>query len=216
MPTFTAVASSTFSGTENPLSESGVWTNAVEGSFQKRAADTKVGAKEVSTAADSFAFYSGLSFNANQYSRGNLFQDGTSGGGRGIGLLLRRGASATKTHYEFVIDHAVSSNARIARRVDPSSYTSLVAWTQTFTDGDQFTFAVETSGSTQILHVYDKTGAEITQGTGTPLVDNNTSVLTGSPGLAYSSQEGNTTLTAIQNWEGGNFSTDTLLGQAVM
>lgn len=197
---FTAIASSAFTGAdENPISESGVWTNGTEGAW-KRLTNA---AHNASTAVDSVAFYSGATFADNQYSRGKISTDGSGGLGRGPGLCVRRSAAGTITQYEFIIDHkAAANNARLARRV-AGVYADLDDWIQAFTDGDQFTFAVEGSGASITLRVYDKTGVLVrtfidTAGTGPS---------SGKPGLAYSASEGTTAATLVDDWEGGNFST---------
>lgn len=199
MPVFTLVASSTFTGSdESPLSEGSNWTNssaAGEGSWKRLSSQ----AHPVNNSSDSFAFWTAASFNDNQYARGKLSTAGTAAGGRGVGFVLRRGSAGTQTHYEFVIDHAASNNARLARRV-AGVYSSLVQWTQAFTDADQFTASVETSGTHQILYVYDKTGALVQT-----FDDNNASVTSGSPGLAWSAAEGSSATTIVDDWEGGNY-----------
>ena len=76
------------------------------------------------------------------------------------------------------------------------TYTSLVRWTQAFTDGDQFTIAIEN----QVLYVYDKTLTQVKTyddtGGGGPT--------TGSVGISFSSRE---TSAFLDNWSGGTFST---------
>lgn len=190
MPTFTLVASSTFTGAnENPLSEGGVWaTGTAETAFQRLSNAAQP--SDVNNGAS--ANYIGIASPNDQYSRANLTVSGTAGA-HGIGLRVR-GSESAQTFYMFVIDHAASNNATIYRCVT-SSFTSLAAWTQAFSDGDQFTLAIEG----QKLYVYDKTLTEVKNfddaGGGGPT--------TGDFGIQYSSVE---TSASIDNWEGGSFS----------
>ena len=119
---------------------------------------------------------------------------GTAGSGAGMGLCVRC-ATASRSSYRFVIDHASSNNAQLGRFVN-NTFTALVTWTQAFTNGDQFTLAIE--GET--LYVYDKTltvvKTYVDTGGGVPQ--------SGQPGIAYSSTESAGTL--ADNWSGGNFS----------
>ena len=93
------------------------------------------------------------------------------------------------------IDHAATNNAEIARFV-AGTYTSLVQWTQAFTNGDQFTITIEN----QVLYVYDKTLTQVKSyddsGGGGPT--------TGNVGISFSSIE---TSALLDNWSGGTFST---------
>ncbi len=189
-PTFTPVASTSFTGAlENPLSEGGVWTNG--GGQYKRESNTAV---PLGFGADAWTLYSGLSFNNDQYSRADITTVGTGGGGRGQGLTVR---ASTSVHagYVFHIDHAASNNAELACFTS-GTYHNLDNWTQAFTDGDQFTLAV--AGST--LYVYDKTLALVR----TKVDATCTSLVSGLPGLSYSSAS---TSTSADNWSAGTFST---------
>jgi len=75
------------------------------------------------------------------------------------------------------------------------TYTSLAGWTQAFTNGDQFTIAIEN----QVLYVYDKTLTQVKSyddsGGGGPT--------TGNVGISFSSIE---TSALLDNWSGGTFS----------
>jgi len=189
MPTFTETLSSTFTGAdEATLSEGGAWAKMTsESSFSRTSNQAVVISSNDSTNLHTTAVA------ADQYSRADLTCVGTSGGGSGIGLAVRC-ASAARTYYRLVIDHAATNNAEIARFV-AGTYTSLVRWTQAFTNGDQFTIAIEN----QVLYVYDKTLTQVKTyddtGGGGPT--------TGSVGLSYSSVE---TSALLDNWSGGTFS----------
>ena len=202
MPAFTAVASSAFTGSENPLSEGSVWTAGTGVSTMKKLTDIAV---PTSNASDCGAIYTGSSFNASQYSRAKLTADGTTGGGRGVALHVLY-ATGANTTYRFIMDHAASNNARI-ERVVAGVYTTKVDWTQSWSDGDTFTFAVEN----EVLYVYNGSLTLIQSvsdvGGGVPT--------TGKPGVGYSST---ITSASLDDWEGGNFSTDStsLWAQSVM
>ena len=198
MPTFTETLSSTFTGAdESPLSEGGAWaTMTGEVSFSRTSNQAKVGGGDDSTNRHTTAAAAG------QYSRADLTCVGTAGGGSGMGLAVRC-ASAARTYYRLAIDHAATNNAEIARFV-AGTYTSLVQWTQAFTNGDQFTIAIEN----QVLYVYDKTLTQVKTyddtGGGGPT--------TGSVGLSYSSVE---TSALLDNWGGGPFRTAAVGATAV-
>ena len=189
MPTFTETLSSTFTGTdESPLSEGGAWaTMTGENSFARTSNQADVSPGVDSTNRHTTAVAAG------QYSRADLTCVGTPGVGAGIGLAVRC-ASAARTYYRMAIDHNATNNAEIARFV-AGTYTALVQWTQAFTNGDQFTLAIEN----QVLYVYDKTLTQVQTyddtGGGGPT--------TGSVGLSFSSVE---TSASLDNWSGGTFS----------
>ncbi len=109
--------------------------------------------------------------------------------GVGLGLNVVAG---TRTYYRFIVDHAASSNAQILR-INAGSGTTIDTWTQTFTDGDQFTFAQEGP----ILYVFDKNFAVARK-----VVDTSPIVLAGSPSINYSSTD---TSASLDNWEAGFF-----------
>jgi len=196
MPNFTAVASSTFTTDENPISEGGVWTVAT----QPTGAVKKLGGVAVPTSAsDAYAFYSGLSFNNDQYSKGDLTTTNGAGNGAGSGLILRRTAAATNTNFVFFIDHAATNNAAVFRVVTGTYTQRGSSWTQAFTNGDTFYFAV----AGLVLYVFDKNVNQVytfdDTGGGGPA--------SGKPGIGFSS-----TFTSpnVDNWEGGNFSIATV------
>lgn len=195
--TFTQTATTTFdSFTEDPISESGVWTNGTGwADFHEAAGVANVGG----VGSDSVAQYTGIAFNNNQYSRAQLTMSGTTGGGSGLGLCVRQQVGA-KTNYEFVIDHAGSTNAFVTRRVAGSAAVDLDSWTQAFADGDEFTLAVEGAGTSTVLYVYDKTLTLVRT-----IADSaaHTAIDSGSPGLFYSSSE---TSASVDNWKAGTFS----------
>lgn len=197
MATFTVVASSTFTGAdETPLSESGVWSTDFGGLTMMRFSNT---ARPVNNNADRGSYYSGASFNAAQYSKGDLTTIGTNGSGAGIGLTVL-GSTSANTRYRFSIDHAGSSNAEINVSLN-GVLSSVDVWTQTFVDGDTFIFAV----SNETLYVYRNSAlvrSKSDAGRGVPTTS-------AKPGISHSSD---TTIgTLVDNWSGGNFTPSFLL-----
>jgi hypothetical protein len=200
MPTFTPVQTDTFTGVNgNDINTSGNWTTITgESGWLYSTAGTT--ASPVSTSADCNEYWSaGGTPGADQYSRANLTVVSTTGGGTGVGLSVRCDTAA-RTYYRFVIDHAASNNAEV-HRFNAGSFAQVGAsWTQAFTDGDQFTLAVEGSGTSTVVKVYNSALAEVFTATDS----GGSAVDTGRYGLAHSST---TTGAVVDNWEGGTFST---------
>jgi len=195
MPTFTPLASSSFTGAdEDPLSEGGVWTNGTGTESQwKRIGNT---AAPHSLTADTSTFRTDVTFTANQYSRSNLTMAGTTQD-TGVALIVNRttASGAARNEYIFIINHGASNNASVYRVVSGAFTLLGTRWTQAFTDGDQFTIGVEN----QVVYVYDKNTTQIFSvsdvGGGVPTP--------GSPVLAGSAAF---TSGSADNWEGGTFS----------
>lgn len=190
MPTFTPLAKSAFTGTdENPLSEGSVWTTVSGLSAWKRLTNAAVPSSFV---ADCASVYTGIVWPANHYSRADLTVNGTGGAAQGVGLNVRMD-NGVNTGYRFVIDHAASNNASLDR-FNAGTRTNLAQWTQAFADGDRFTVAIEGSK----LYIFDKNSTLVKQfddaGALLALIEQ--------PGLAFSSNE---TSASISNWEGGSF-----------
>jgi len=194
MPTFTTLASSSFTGSdENPLSEGGVWTGGTGSeSGWKRVSSTAV---PNATGSDTSVRYTGITFATNQFSRAQLTMAGTTQDS-GVALIVNRSNSAGANRYEyvFIINHGATNNASVYRVVN-GAFTLLGSrWTQAFTDGDQFAIGVEN----EVIFVYDKNTTQIFT-----ISDVGGGVLTpGSPGLAGSSSF---TSGSADNWDGGTF-----------
>lgn len=185
-PVFTVLGTDAFTGTTLGPS----WaTNFGELPFKV------VGGAAVPTSfqSDNGARYIGAPIPAGQYSRGNLFVSGTRGDRQGIGFVLRQSATA-RTNYRFVIDHAATGNASITKRIAGTGKV-LGIWTMPFTDGDQVTFAITSSG---VLYVFDKNGA-----VAKTIDDSASQIVGGTVGIDFSSIS---TSASIRNWEGGAFS----------
>ena len=138
-------------------------------------------------AADGEAYYSGMVWPNDQYSKAKLYVTGTGGAAQGIGLLVRQSASAV-THYRLVVDHASSGNVALGKHV-AGTYTTLATLTQSWTDGAVWELRV-TGTKLQIFLNGTQVGSDVT--------DN--SIASGSAGIVYSSTE---TSAAIDDWEGG-------------
>jgi hypothetical protein len=141
--------------------------------------------------ADACEIYSvGVTFGADQSSKGKLTCVGTGGSAQGIGLAVRRSA-AVQTMYRFVIDHAATSNAVIVRFVTGTA-TTLVTWTQAFTDGDTFELKVTGPQTASKLEVF-RNGVSVQTFT------DSSTVASGFPGLGSSSAF---TSGSVDDWVG--------------
>lgn len=181
----TVVADNFDRANQAPLA-SGWTTGTTDGAFNL----TGNVAVPAAIGSDSSSFYSGATWSADHSSQGRLTCTGTAGGTSGIGLCVRH-APAAKTYYRFVIDHAATNNANIARML-AGGFTSLITWTQAFTDGDLFEFRVSGPAAASVLVLF-RNGVQVQTFT------DNSTVATGAPGLAYSSVE---TSVNVNDWVG--------------
>jgi len=199
MPTFTPLATSTFTRPdESPILEVNKWTELTPPGGVMQI--TSNSARPSSFASDAGALYTTLGQSSNQYARANFTCTGGSVAGVGPCLLLRNAVQTVNTLYRFSISKKATGNATIARFIN-NAYTELVTWTQPFTDGDEFTFAVEGTSLNQIiLYAYDSVLTEIRQH-----VDSNVIAgpNTGYSGIGYSSI---VTACTLDNFECGFFS----------
>jgi hypothetical protein len=138
-------------------------------------------------AADGEAYYSGMTWPDDQYSKAKLYVTGTGGLEQGIGLLVRQSTSAV-THYRLVVDHASSGNVALGKHV-AGAYTTLATYTQSWTDGAVWELRV-TGTKLQIFLNGTQIGSDVTD----------ISIGSGSAGIVYSATE---TSAAIDDWEGG-------------
>lgn len=130
--------------------------------------------------ADGCSIYTGTSFGADHSIVGPLVVSGNNGAEQGMGLCVRH-ALAARTYYRLIIDHAGSNNATLARFV-AAAHTTLVTWTQTFTDGDLFELRVTGPTSNAVLTIY-RNGVSAQTFTDT----SSTVPASGAPGLSSSS-----------------------------
>jgi hypothetical protein len=138
--------------------------------------------------ADDWAYYSGMTWPDDQYSKAKLYVTGSAGGDRGMGLLVRRSASAI-THYRVVVDHASTGNVGLSKTI-AGAYTLLATFTQNWTDGDVWELRVRDT-TLQIFWNDNQVGTDVTDG----------SISSGYPGIAYSFHE---TSAALDDWDGGS------------
>lgn len=198
-PTFSATdpAGWTYDGTaprtdnfnranQNPLTAP--WTNTGPVSFVL----TSNAVTSNSLGSDSSAVRSSTPWGNDQYSKAKLTVTGTAGGGTGPGLFVR-GASAAVTGYRLATDHAATNNFELGRFI-AGAFTSLAVFTRAWTDGDTFELRVTGPATAARLEVFHN-------GTSVQVFTDNSSIASGSPGIAYSSISGAFT---IDDWEGND------------
>jgi hypothetical protein len=172
---------------ETPLSDGGKWsiiTGQSDWEVISLAAQPHV------IGSDSFAVWTGDSFQNDQYAQAAISVTGTVGGSTGGGLCVRA-ITAAKTLYWVVADHAASSNIEIGKFVAGVHTTLTPLITRAWTDLD--VFRLEANGATLTLKINGATVTTRTDG----------SIAAGGPGLAYSSTE---TAVTARTWEGGDLS----------
>lgn len=176
---------------ENPILSP--WVNKIDASLNPMTITSNI-AQASSLASDCWAYRPDVSVGSDQWVRAALTVTGTVGGGSGICLCLRVDPSATTlattTGYRIALDHAAATNIFI-ERFNAGTATTLVSFTQAWSDGDFFEFWVQ--GATCTLW---RNGAVI------QTVNDATPVLTGVPGMGYSSTE---TSASLDFWECGDF-----------
>lgn len=194
MPTILRVSDSFDRANETPLSGGGVWTDGQSGPSLLNLAGNVV---VTPTDNDRAAIYQGRTWTNDQSSKAKLTTVGTSGGGAGMGLWCRMSQPGDLLNgYRLCGDHAATNNWEIIRVLNAVT-TSLLVFTQAWTNADTFEFTVEGPANAVICKVY-RNGTLIQ----TTSPDNSTVALPGAPGLAYSS--GSTFGScSINDWEGG-------------
>src|SRR5205814_109515 len=87
-------------------------------------------------ASDCGAYYSGITWPADHYSKAKLSVTGTAGSQAGARLKVRQ-ASGANTYYLLVVDHAATLNVAL-QKVIAGVFTTLTGFpvTQAWTDGD--------------------------------------------------------------------------------
>lgn len=176
---------------ENPLSLGGMWATASGQSPWQRAGGLLTPTDLAGT--DDRSYVAGITWPNNQYCEGDLTNNGTTGGGSGVGLMLRQ-AAAADTAYGLIVDHGAASNINIIKRVATVG-TVLATVTQAWTDGARWRFEVKsvTATSHQLRGYRD--GVLIISVT-------DTSIASGSPGLWFSTPE---TGASVANFVAGDF-----------
>lgn len=169
---------------ETPVA--GNWSTGITGDASS-VFNLSSGALVVSNAlADASAVYTGATWGNDQSSKADLTVTGTAGGGSGVGLWVRR-ATGAKTGYRFIADHAGSTNCELAKFV-ANTFTSLLTFTQAWTNGD--TWELRVIGSTLTIWL---NGSQIQSTTDSAVASG------GFPGAAYSSTD---TSASVDNWIG--------------
>lgn len=188
----TQVTDSFTRANETPLA--GSWTSPITAETAVNLTTNQV--VPSSLANDCSARYSGRAW-ANDQSSSAIFTSTGTSGQDGTGLAVRA-ASGARTYYRFTVNHASSPNAEIRRFLAGVS-AQLDSWDLTaFSDGDRFTFRVSGPQTAAFLEV-------LRNGVSVRTFTDNSTIASGSPGLAYSS-----TLTGAtwDDWEGGELVAD--------
>jgi hypothetical protein len=169
----------------NPIG--GSWTTAPNHNALQLLSNT---CQPSSLAVDCGAYYSGITWPADQYAQVKVTVNST-GTGVGPGLFCRQDTGGANTCYRLVASHAAANNIELGKFI-AGAFTGIWTRTQAFTDGD--TLRLEVQGTT--LRAY-LNGVQI----GADTTDS--SIASGATGIAYSSLTSATTL--VDDFEGGDF-----------
>lgn len=146
-----------------------------------------------STSADCAAIYNGTgapSWGDDQSSSAKLTVTGTAGSGPGVALWVRH-AAAAKTGYRLAGDHAATNNFKL-NRFSAGTGTSLVIFTQAFTDGDRFELRVTGPATAARIEIL-RNGASV------QVFTDNSTIASGAPGIGFSSID---TSASLDDWIG--------------
>lgn len=190
----TALATSNFSLTENPLSTG--WTTLTSESGMQSTGGV---CTPSNSSVDCCSRYSGVTWPNDQYSKIKATVSSGETAGAGTGVAVRCSTSA-ETFYRLVIN---GDGEWELLKFSAGSTTSLLSGTATYSAGAYLELDIQ---STTLTVIYN--GSSL----GTKV---DATISTGQAGVAYSSTI-NTTRNS-DDWEGGDFSSgDTLFGQACM
>jgi hypothetical protein len=164
---------------ENPLA--GNWTTITGETALKIVSNQVVPSND---ALDCSARVNSVSFSADHYASAILSTASTGGSGAGPGLAVRV-ASGARTYYRFIADHDLTNNCQIIRFLAGS--TPLVTFTQAWTNGDRWELRVVGPANAAVLTMY-------LNGSLVQTYTDNSSLASGSPGMAYSSTAASSTL----------------------
>lgn len=98
------------------------------------------------TSTDSAYYYNAITPANNQFAQAKITVTGSSGGGSGLGVLVRCSTSA-RTYYTVVMDSAASNNIELAKMV-AGTYTTLSGWPRTITYVAGATLKLSITGTT--------------------------------------------------------------------
>lgn len=150
--------------------------------------------------SDCAAIYTAATWGNDQSSAAKLTVNSTGGTGEGPGLIVRHAAGA-RTCYRMCMNHAASNNGEMGRFL-AGSFTSLLVFTRSFTDGDTFELRVVGPQTAAVVTIWHN-GVQIQSFT------DNSTIASGTPGIAYSSVAGSPT--TIDDWTATDFASDGLL-----
>ncbi len=139
------------------------------------------------------AIYTGITWPGDQWSEARFTTTSTGGGRQGPCLHVRY-ALAANTNYRLSVDHAASTNCNISRFV-AGTRTTILDFTQAWTDGAIWMLAVDGPASAARLRVY-------LNGTLIQTVTDSSGIATGYPGIGVSD---NDVIATIDDWRGGDF-----------
>lgn len=152
----------------------------------------------ISLTQDERALYvlpNGLNWPADQYSQAAIsVTGGTAGGGQGPGVAVRMAPSTVDELYRLTVNKGATNNVKLERRRVVGGGVDLAFRTTTWVDGDILKLSVEGQGPA-VLKIYQN-GSQL----GADVVDASAMILSGNPGLTYSST---VTAATIDTWEGG-------------
>lgn len=146
--------------------------------------------------SDCSARYSGRTWADDQSSSAILTCTGTAGQD-GPGLAVRV-ASGARTYYRMSVNHGSNPNAEIRRFIGGVSVQLKTFDFTSFVNGDRVTLRVSGASSAAFLEVL-RNSVSVTTYT------DNSTLASGSPGIAYSSTE---TAATWDDWEGGELVAD--------
>jgi hypothetical protein len=167
------------------------WTNPGNPTFTSGGFKVLSNSATFETNNDSLEIFTGATFSADQGASASItVTGGSSGDGSGIGLALR---ATGNTLYRIVVNKGAANNVTIAKFIN-GTYTGIAQKTTTWVDGD--TLSADIFGTT--IRVYQNgvpLGADVSD----------SSIATGSPGIAYSST---VTAATIDNFNASSLTFD--------
>jgi hypothetical protein len=189
---FEVIASDNFNrANEDPLA--GDWTTAVGDGGAMRIVSNVATKNAAVDSNNDGAIYDGVTFPDNQWSAAKLSVTSTNGVRRGPALFVRH-AFAANTSYRISVDHAASNNCNISRFL-AGTRTTLLDFTQAWTDGAEWKIAVDGPASAARIRIY-------LNGTLLQTVTDNSSIASGYPGIGVSDSE-DVTNVVIDDWHAG-------------
>ena len=188
----TTLASDDFNrADENPLA--GNWVTATGNNALRIVSNACTSAID---GTNDMALYTASVFPGNQWAQAKLNVTSIDGVRRGPGLCLRYAIGAN-TGYRFSTDHASSNNVDISR-VLAGVRTTVVAFTQAWTNGSTFKFAVDGQATAARLRIW-LDGSLIQE------VTDSSSIASGYPGLFFGDN------VSVSSWSADDWSAGDLV-----